>query len=238
MNKNELATYIDHTLLIPEAKISNIILLCQEAERYGFSTVCINPSYVSTVATELENSSVKVCTVIGFPFGSITCKDKIEESINAVNNGADEIDIVINIGDLKNGLFTKVGVELVEIVKAAKSAGVKINKNIIVKIIIETCFLCDEEIINACLCAKKANADFIETSTGFATPKSIDGNLLPNGASEYHVKLIRETVGPEMGIKATGGIRSSRMVKSMIEAGATRIGTSSGPVLIENWFDD
>ena len=114
----------------------------------------------------------------------------------------------------------------------------KYNKNIIVKVILETCLLTDDEIVDCCLCAKKAGADFVKTSTGFANPKGIDGNPLPNGASEYHVKLMRETVGPHMGVKASGGIRSARTAKSMVEAGANRIGTSSGVIIIENWIED
>ena len=238
MDRKEIASLIDHTLLAPNAGIDQIVMLCQEAERYGFASVCVNPCYVSAAATQLVNSSVKICTVIGFPFGSITTDDKVVEAVNAINNGADEIDMVINIGNAKDGLFSKVGAEIADVVKASKEAGKNLGKNIIVKVIIETCLLTDDEIVNCSLCAKKANADFVKTSTGFATPKGIDGNLLPNGASEYQIKLIRKTVGPEMGIKASGGIRSARMAKSMIEAGATRIGTSSGVIIVENWTED
>ncbi len=235
MTKKEVASYIDHTLLAPQAGINQIVMLCQEAERYGFASVCVNPVYVSCAKTELASSAVKVCTVVGFPLGATTTKDKINEAVNAINNGADEIDMVINIGAAKDGRISEVATDILEVVQACKAAGKELNKNIIVKTIIETCLLDDETIVNVCLCAKKAGADFVKTSTGFAAPKAIDGSLLPNGASEHHVKLMRETVGPDMGVKASGGIRSARTVITMLEAGANRIGTSSGVAIMQNW---
>lgn len=235
MTKKEIASYIDHTLLAPQAGVNGIIQLCQEAVRYGFASVCVNPSYVSLAASELKGSSVKVCTVIGFPLGAVTTKDKVQETEVAVENGADEVDMVINIGAAKDGRFSEVGNDIAGVVKAAEKSGKKIGKKVIVKVILETCLLSDDEVINCCLCAKKAGADFVKTSTGFATPKGIDGNPLPNGANEHHVKLMRETVGPDMGVKASGGIRSCRTAISMIEAGANRIGTSSGVSIVENW---
>lgn len=238
MNKKEIASLIDHTLLAPQAGIEQIVLLCEEADRYGFASVCVNPAYVSVAATELAKSKVKVCTVIGFPLGATTTVDKINESVTAINNGADEVDMVINIGDVKDGRYSKVSAEIADVVKASKETGKKYNKDIIVKVILETCFLTDDEIVDSCLCAKKAGADFVKTSTGFANPKGIDGNPLPNGASEYHVRLMRKTVGPDMGVKASGGIRSARIARAMVEAGASRIGTSSGVVIVENWIDD
>ena len=238
MAKKEIASMIDHTLLAPQAGIDQIVLLCEEAIRYGFASVCVNPAYVAAAATELEKSSVKVCTVIGFPLGATTAEDKVHEAVTAINNGADEVDMVINIGDAKDGRYSKISSEIVDVVNSSKEAGQKLGKNIIVKVILETCLLTDEEIVDCCLCAKKAGADFVKTSTGFANPKGIDGNPLPNGASEYHVKLMRETVGPDMGVKASGGIRSARTAKSMVEAGANRIGTSSGVIIVENWVDD
>ena len=235
MTKDEIAKYIDHTLLAPQAGIKEIILLCQEAKRYHFASVCVNPVYVSVAADELSGSDVKVCTVVGFPLGATTTKDKINESKNAIANGADEIDMVINIGAARDGRFSEVGTDIMGVVKACKDAGKKLGKNIIVKTILETCLLDDAAIVSCCLCAKKAGADFVKTSTGFANPKGIDGMPLPNGASESHVKLMRETVGDDMGLKASGGIRSARTLLSMIEAGANRIGTSSGAKIIENW---
>ena len=238
MTKEELAKYIDHTLLAPQAGIREIVLLCQEAIRYHFASVCVNPVYVSAAANELEGSDVKVCTVVGFPLGATTTKDKINEAKNAISNGADEIDMVINIGAAKDGRFSEVGTDIMGVVKACKEAGKKLGKEIIVKTILETCLLDDATIVNCCLCAKKAGADFVKTSTGFANPKGIDGVPLPNGASEHHVKLMRETVGDDMGVKASGGIRSARTIITMLEAGASRIGTSSGSKIIENWDEE
>lgn len=235
MTKLEVSSYIDHTCLATNAGIKQIIQLCHEADKYHFASVCVNPIYVAAAVNELEKSDVKICTVIGFPLGAITTKDKISETKTAIANGADEIDMVINIGAVKDGRFSEVGTDILGVVKAARSAGNKVGKKIIVKTILETCLLDDNEIVNACLCAKKAGADFVKTSTGFANPKGIDGNLLPNGASEHHVKLMRKTVGNEMGVKASGGIRSARTLITMLEAGANRIGTSSGASIVENW---
>lgn len=235
MTKKEIASYIDHTLLAPQAEIKQIVMLCQEAKRYSFASVCVNPIYVSSAKNELEGSGVKVCTVVGFPLGATTTKDKINEALNAIENGADEIDMVINIGAAKDCRFSEVGTDILEVVSACKEAGKKAGRNIVVKTIIETCLLDDTAIVNCCLLAKKAGADFVKTSTGFANPKGIDGVPLPNGASEHHVKLMRETVGPDMGVKASGGIRSVRTAITMLEAGASRIGTSSGVNILENW---
>ncbi len=238
MTKKEVASFIDHTLLTPQAGVNEIIRLCQEAVRYQFASVCINPSYVSLAATELANTGVKVCTVIGFPLGAVTAHDKALETKWAIKNGADEIDMVINIGAAKDGRFSEVGSDIASVVRAAKMEGKRQNKKIIVKVILETCLLDDETIKNCCLCAKKAGADFVKTSTGFANPKGLDGNPLPNGANEHHVKIMRETVGTEMGVKASGGIRSARTLISMLEAGANRIGTSSGVNIVENWDEN
>ncbi len=238
MTKEELAKYIDHTLLAPQAGIRDIVQLCQEAKRYNFASVCVNPVYVSSAADELEGSDVKVCTVVGFPLGATTTKAKVSESVEAIENGADEIDMVINIGAAKDGRFTEVGTDIQGVVDACKEAGKKLGKNIVVKTILETCLLDDNAIVNCCLYAKKAGADFVKTSTGFANPKGIDGMPLPNGASESHVKLMRETVGDDMGVKASGGIRSARTLITMLEAGASRIGTSSGATIIENWNEN
>lgn len=238
MTKSEIASYIDHTLLAPQAGIKDIVMLCQEAKRYGFASVCVNPIYVSSVKDELEGTNVKVCTVVGFPLGATTTKDKINEAVNAIENGADEIDMVINIGASKDGRFSEVGTDILEVVNACRKAGQKEGRKIIVKTILETCLLDDAAIVNCCLCAKKAGADFVKTSTGFANPKGIDGMPLPNGASEHHVKLMRQTVGTDMGVKASGGIRSARTAVTMLEAGANRIGTSSGVSIVDNWNEN
>ena len=238
MTKSEIASYIDHTLLAPQAGIKDIVMLCQEAKRYGFASVCVNPIYVSSVKDELEGTNVKVCTVVGFPLGATTTKDKINEAVNAIENGADEIDMVINIGAAKDGRFSEVGTDILEVVNACRKTGQKEGRKIIVKTILETCLLDDAAIVNCCLCAKKAGADFVKTSTGFANPKGIDGMPLPNGASEHHVKLMRQTVGTDMGVKASGGIRSARTAVTMLEAGANRIGTSSGVSIVDNWNEN
>ena len=238
MTKSEIASYIDHTLLAPQAGIKDIVMLCQEAKRYGFASVCVNPIYVSSVKDELEGTNVKVCTVVGFPLGATTTKDKINEAVNAIENGADEIDMVINIGAAKDGRFSEVGTDILEVVNACRKAGQKEGRKIIVKTILETCLLDDAAIVNCSLCAKKAGADFVKNSTGFANPKGIDGMPLPNGASEHHVKLMRQTVGTDMGVKASGGIRSARTAVTMLEAGANRIGTSSGVSIVDNWNEN
>ena len=228
MNKKELASMIDHTLLAPNAKVDELIRLCQEADRYGFASVCVNPVYVALCKEELKDSPVKVCTVIGFPLGATTTEVKVFEARNAVANGADEIDMVIDITAAIEGRFTNVTTDIAAVVDGAKEEGKKKGKNIIVKTILETCFLDDSTIINCCQCAKKAGADFVKTSTGFANPKSIDGKSLPNGANEHHITIMRQAVGPDMGVKASGGVRSYRTAIALIKAGASRIGTSSG----------
>ena len=176
----------------------------------------------------MKDSPVKVCTVIGFPLGATTTEVKVFEARNAVANGADEIDMVIDITAAIEGRFTNVTTDIAAVVDGAKEEGKKIGKNIIVKTILETCFLDDSTIINCCQCAKKAGADFVKTSTGFANPKSIDGKSLPNGANEHHITIMRQAVGPDMGVKASGGVRSYRTAIALIKAGASRIGTSSG----------
>ena len=223
---------IDHTLLAPNAKVDEIIRLCQEADRYGFASVCVNPVYVALCKEELKDSPVKVCTVIGFPLGATTTEVKVFEARNAVANGADEIDMVIDITAAIEGRFTNVTTDIAAVVDGAKEEGKKMGKNIIVKTILETCFLDDSTIINCCQCAKKAGADFVKTSTGFANPKSIDGKSLPNGANEHHITIMRQAVGPDMGVKASGGVRSYRTAIALIKAGASRIGTSSGISLL------
>lgn len=238
MTKQEIAKYIDHTLLAPDATSQQIGLLCSEAKQYGFASVCVNPYYVPLAAELLKDCDVKVCTVIGFPLGAVTTKDKAAETKLAVANGADEVDMVINIGAAKEGNYKEVGKDIAGVVRAAKSAGVKAGRQIVVKVILETCLLTDEQVVKCSLAAKKAKADFVKTSTGFANPKGIDGKTLPNGASEHHVKLMRKTVGPEMGVKASGGIRSESMLRLMLESGANRIGTSSGATIVANWNDE
>ncbi len=215
MNSKELAAMIDHTILNADALEQDVRLRCQEALEYGFASVCINPSFVSLVSKELANGKVKVCTVIGFPLGESTTETKVFETRNAIKNGADEIDMVINIGAIKTGAWDIVEDDIKSVVRATKG-------KVIVKVIIETCYLTEEEKVKACKAAKSAGADFVKTSTGFGT----------GGATVEDIKLMRETVGPDMGVKASGGVRSKEDAVKMIEAGATRIGASSGIAIV------
>ena len=206
---------IDHTLLKQDAQPEQIVKLCDEAKQFDFMSVCVNPAYVPLAAKCLEDSEVKVCTVIGFPLGMNLTKTKVEEAVLAVKQGADEVDMVINVGMLKAGNDDYVREEIREIKQA-------VGHNIILKVIIETCLLTNDEIVRACKAAKEAGADFVKTSTGFST----------GGATVEAVKLMRETVGPEMGVKASGGVRTHEDLIAMVEAGANRIGTSSGAKII------
>ncbi len=211
MNYNKL---IDHTLLKPDAKEADVIKLCQEAKQYDFMSVCVNPYYVSLAKKELTGSNVLVCTVVGFPLGQNTTETKILETHDALKNGADEIDMVINIARLKDGDNPYVENEIALLKKECA--------NHTLKVIIETCLLTDEEKIRACKLAKSAGADFVKTSTGFST----------GGATVHDVKLMRETVGEKMGVKASGGVRTHEDLLNMVRAGATRIGTSNGTKII------
>ena len=205
--------YIDHTLLKAYAKKQDIYYLCEEAKEYDFKSVCVNPDYVSYAKECLSGSDVLVCTVIGFPLGANTTKVKVFEAVDAINNGADEIDMVINISKAKDGDFDYIYNEIKEIKEAIKEHTLKV--------IIETCYLTAEEIKEVSLCVKKANANFVKTSTGFGTA----------GATVENVKLIKEVVG-NFDIKASGGIKTKEDFNRMIDAGATRIGTSNGKNLL------
>jgi deoxyribose-phosphate aldolase len=212
-----LASKIDHTLLKPEATPDQITQLCYEARKYGFASVCINPIWVSLCAELLRGSPVKVCTVIGFPLGATTPEVKAFETQNALDHGATEIDMVINVGALKVRDLDLVARDISGVVKTAHERGA------IVKVIIEAVLLTDEEKTIACLASKEAGADFVKTSTGFAS----------GGATVHDVELMRKVVGPEMGIKAAGGIRTFEDAENMIKAGATRIGASAGIKIIQ-----
>lgn len=206
---------IDHTLLKADATKEQITQLCKEAIENDFASVCVNPSFIPLCSDLLKGSSVKVCTVIGFPLGAMTTASKVFEAKNAVEVGADEVDMVINIGKLKDGEKDYVRKEITEIKKACG--------NHILKVIIETCLLTDEEKVLACQLAKDAGADFVKTSTGFST----------HGATKEDVALMRKTVGKEMGVKAAGGVRNKQDLEDMVNAGATRIGTSRGVELVK-----
>ncbi len=235
MTKSQVAGIIDHTLLDATATKSDIERLCKEAVTYGFASVCVNPFYVPFAAEKLQDSKVRVCTVIGFPFGADSSLTKAFSAKDAVLNGADELDMVINISQAKNGNFEYVEDDIKSVVIAAKDAGKELGKQITVKAILETCYLTDEEIVQASLVAKNAGADFIKTSTGFGTPKTLDGTILPNGASVHHVELMKKTVGDSVKIKASGSIRSVHVALELINAGADRLGTSSGLFIYQNW---
>jgi deoxyribose-phosphate aldolase len=220
LSRVELAQMIDHTLLKPESKTEDILRICQEAKQFGFATVVVNPTHVSLAAETLKNSDVKVCTVIGFPLGATTTEVKKFEAKNALENGADELDMVINIGALKSAEFDRVLQDITGVVKVAKGNTVKV--------IIETCYLTEEEKVKACQLAKEAGAQFVKTSTGFG----------PGGATLEDVKLMRKTVGTDMGVKAAGGIRTNEDALRMIQAGATRLGASAGINIIEGHPND
>ena len=206
---------IDHTLLKQDASPEQIVNLCEEAKKFDFMSVCVNPAYVPLAVSCLKGSDVKVCTVIGFPLGMNLTKTKVEEAVLCVKEGAQEVDMVINVGMLKAGHDDYVREEIREIKQA-------VGSKIILKVIIESCLLNNDEIVRACKAAKEAGADFVKTSTGFST----------GGATVEAVKLMRETVGPEMGVKASGGVRTHEDLIKMVEAGANRIGTSSGAKII------
>lgn len=217
MGQPDLASYIDHTLLKQNATSEQIIQLCAEAKEHHFASVCVNPTHVSLCAELLRDTGVKVCTVIGFPLGANSTETKVFETYDAIQNGAEEIDMVINIGALKSGNFTLVAHDINEIAVACHDGGA------LLKVIIETCLLTEEEKVIACLLAKQANADYVKTSTGFSTA----------GATVEDVALMRKVVGPELGVKAAGGVRSQEDAKQMIEAGATRLGASAGIKIIQ-----
>ena len=210
----ELASMIDHTLLSPQSTEAEITQLCSEAKEYGFKSVCVAPHFVSLAKSLLLESEVLVCTVIGFPLGYSTTSTKVHETSEAISNGADEIDMVINNALLKDSLMDQVTADIAAVVKAAEGKTVKV--------ILETCLLEPYAIALACECATKAKAHFVKTSTGFSK----------SGATIEAVKLMKENIAPTMQIKASGGIRSLEVAQLMIEAGATRLGTSSSLVLI------
>ncbi len=212
----ELARYIDHTLLAPGTTADEIDRLCDEAAEYGFASVCVNPAWVKRAAQRLRGTEVTVCSVVGFPFGATPPEIKAMEARRALRDGAREIDMVLNIGALKSGLDDEVRTDIAKVTDACHEAGA------LTKVIIETGLLTDEEKVIASHLAKLAKADFVKTSTGFAG----------GGATVHDVLLMRETVGPKMGIKASGGVRSREDAEEMIAAGATRIGASAGIAIV------
>ena len=214
--KENIAKMIDHTLLKADATKEQIHTLCLEAKEYSFASVCVNPTWVQYCAELLKESEVKVCTVIGFPLGSNTPETKAFETRNAIENGAGEVDMVINISALKSGDYELVEKDIKAVIDAAKEKA-------LTKVIIETCLLTNDEKVRACEIAVKAGADFVKTSTGFST----------GGATPEDIALMRKTVGPDIGVKASGGVRSAEDAEAMIKAGATRIGASSGVKIVK-----
>jgi deoxyribose-phosphate aldolase len=216
MKKEELSRMIDHTLLKPEATEEQIRVLCDEAKKYNFASVCVNPVQVSLTAELLKGTQVKICTVIGFPLGANTSTVKAFEAAEAIKQGAEEVDMVINVGKLKDKNYDFVKADIKAIVDTAKGKA-------LTKVILETCLLTDEEKVIACNLAKEAGADFVKTSTGFNK----------GGATVEDIRLMRTTVGDKMGVKASGGVRSNLDAIAMINAGASRIGASSSIAICE-----
>lgn len=211
----QLAQMIDHTLLKPDASESQIVQLCQEAIAYHFWSVCINPFWIPRVCQELNGTPIHICTVIGFPLGATSSRSKAAETEKAIEDGAHEVDMVLNVGALKSQNIRAVLEDIQAVVQAAKGKA-------LVKVILETGLLTDAEKIKACELSVEAGADFVKTSTGFG----------PDGATVADIALMRQTVGPHIGVKASGGVRDLDTALAMIDAGATRIGTSSGIAIL------
>ncbi|WP_369797408.1 deoxyribose-phosphate aldolase [Paucisalibacillus sp. EB02] len=211
----DIAKYIDHTLLKPDATKESILKIVEEARDYEFASVCVNPHWVPLCYKHLKDTTVKVCTVIGFPLGATSTESKVFETKQAISDGATEVDMVINIGELKSGNEEFVKQDIQAVVEAAKGKA-------LTKVIIETSLLTEEEKVKACQIAKEAGTDYVKTSTGFSG----------GGATVGDVALMRKTVGPDLGVKASGGVRDLAQAKAVIEAGATRIGASSGVAIV------
>ncbi len=215
MIKN-ISKYIDHTILKPNATVDQVKKICDEAKEYDFASVCVNPTHVALVAEELKDSDVKTCVVVGFPLGANSSETKAFETTDVIAKGADEVDMVINVGAAKDGDWAFVQNDIKAVVTAASGKA-------LVKVIIETCLLNDDEKEKACQAAVAAGADFVKTSTGFST----------GGATAGDIALMRKTVGPDIGVKASGGVRDYETAGTMINAGATRIGASAGIAIVE-----
>ncbi len=212
-----IASLIDHTILKPDATRADVLKVCREARQYNFASVCVNPYWVPVVRAELAGSPVKVCTVVGFPLGATSTEAKVAEAAAAVRAGAQEVDMVINVGALRSGEHEAVKLDIQAVVKVSHEAGA------IVKVILETALLDDNQKAVACTLAKLAGADFVKTSTGFG----------PSGATAHDIALMRSVVGPDMGVKASGGIRTLSDLQTMTAAGATRIGASASVKIVE-----
>ena len=216
----KLTSIIDHTLLAADATSAQIARLCQEAREYSFASVCVNSCRVAQARTLLEGCPVKVCTVVGFPLGAMSTRAKAYEAGSAVEDGADEIDMVINVGYVKDGDWDGVLDDIMAVREACKGK--------VLKVILETCLLTDDEIVRACRTAVRAGADFVKTSTGFSK----------GGATVHAVSLMRSTVGADIGVKASGGIRDAESARAMVEAGASRLGCSAGVAIAKGESSD
>ena len=216
----KLTSIIDHTLLAADATSAQIARLCQEAREYSFASVCVNSCRVAQARTLLEGCPVKVCTVVGFPLGAMSTRAKAYEAGSAVEDGADEIDMVINVGYVKDGDWDGVLDDIMAVREACKGK--------VLKVILETCLLTDDEIVRACRTAVRAGADFVKTSTGFSK----------GGATVHAVSLMRSTVGADVGVKASGGIRDTESARAMVEAGASRLGCSAGVAIAKGESSD
>lgn len=214
MSQKQMAKYIDHTLLKATASLDDILKVCEEAKKYDTASVCVNSCYVTTVREALQGTGIMTCCVVGFPLGAMSTAAKAEETRLAVQDGAEEIDMVQNIGYVKSERWDLVEADIAAVVKAAGTARVKV--------ILETCLLTDEEKVRCCEIAKRAGAAFVKTSTGFST----------GGATAEDIALMRKTVGPEMGVKASGGIRTREDAEKMLAAGANRIGASATGTIV------
>ena len=215
LSPKAMAKYIDHTILKPDASLAQVKKVCDEAKEYNFASVCVNTGYVKFVAEQLAGTDVKPCVVVGFPLGACTTEAKAFEAKDAIEKGAKEVDMVINIGAIKSNDWELVEKDIAALVDTCKGKA-------LLKVILETCLLTDDEKVKACQICKKVGADFVKTSTGFST----------GGATVEDVKLMRETVGPEMGVKASGGVRTYEDAVAMIKAGASRLGASSGVAIV------
>lgn len=214
ITKKELASYIDHTLLKPDASRTQILEVCKEAKEYHFASVCVNSCWIPLVASELQGSGVAPCTVIGFPLGACLTSVKVKEAVDSIASGAEEIDMVINVGAVKSCEW--------DVVRSDIAAVNEVKGNAKLKVIIETCLLTDEEKVRVCEIAKEVGVDFVKTSTGFST----------GGATAEDVALMRKTVGENIGVKASGGVRTLDDALAMIKAGASRLGASAGVKIV------
>lgn len=245
MKKQELANYIDQTLLSPTTTEAQMKPFIEQAKEYGFMSVCVNQEFVPLAHEILKDSKTKVCTVIDFPLGAGGLETKTAQADLAITQGADELDFVVNLNLVKSHKWQELTAELTAIQKSVNEASAFITADvsekrrpILTKLIIEACYLNDEEIKQTCLCAKDAGFDYVKTSTGFAILKDADGKLLPNGATVHDVALMRETVGPKMGVKASGGVHTTKEALDLIAAGASRIGASAGIKIVDELVEN